>query len=226
MSLTLRWLGRLPYADAHAAMTAALEERLAGGPDTLLLCEHDPVYTLGRARGARENLKDVGDTPVVEVERGGDVTFHGPGQLVGYPIVALPPGRQDLRAFLRGLESVLIEVLAGYGVVGGRDARNTGVWVDGQKIASIGIAARRWVVWHGFALNLTVDLAAFHRINPCGLDAGLITRLADKVDPCPTLDEVRARLEPAFAAWWAGWIANSDLRDPEDSIKQGSVAAG
>ena len=226
MSLEVRWLGRIAYPAAHARMAEALAQRLDGGPDVLLLCEHDPVYTLGRARGARGNLIDPGDTPIVEVERGGDVTFHGPGQLVGYPVVGLPPGRQDLRGFLRGLESVLIEVLAGFGLEAGRDARNTGVWLGGQKVASIGIAARRWVTWHGFALNLTTDLAYFRRIHPCGLDAALITRLADHLSPCPPMELVSERIAEAFVAWWAGWSNNSDLRLAEEPINQASVAAG
>ena len=202
---TLR-LGRMPYGEAHALQREILADRIAGRiDDTLILCEHDPVFTLGRRRGAEGNVLVPGEIPVIPVERGGDVTFHGPGQLVAYPIFQLPPGRQDLHAWMRGLETVVIETLAGYGVRGGRDTRNTGVWVDGRKIAAIGIACRSWVTWHGLALNVSTDLSCFQRINPCGLDAALVTRLADHTDPCPELDAVGERLAEAFEAWWEGW---------------------
>lgn len=199
-------LGRIPYADAHAIMRERLEARIAGSiDDTLMLCEHDPVFTLGRSRGAAANVLAPGDVPVLLVERGGDVTFHGPGQLVGYPIVALPPHRQDLHAWLRGLEQVILDVLAGYGLTGARDARNTGVWLDGRKVCAIGIAARRWVSWHGFALNVGTDLSYYQRINPCGMSSVLVTRLADHLDPCPSLEAVADDVAVAFSSWWEGW---------------------
>lgn len=202
-----RW-GRVDYATAHARMRGALEARIRGETeDALFVCEHDPVYTLGRRRGADQNVLDARDVPVIPVERGGDVTFHGPGQVVIYPVVFLPPGRQDLHAWLRGLEDVAIAALASFGVSGGRDARNTGVWVDGRKIAAIGVACRSWVTWHGLALNVSTDLDYYRRINPCGLDSALTTRLADHLDPCPSMAEVGERLERAFVAWWSAYIA-------------------
>ncbi len=201
----LRW-GRVPYPEAHAAMRDRLEARIRGEvEDALILCEHDPVFTLGRRRGAQDNVLDPGEVPVIPVERGGDVTFHGPGQLVAYPVCALPPGRQDLHAWLRGLEEVVIQTLAPLGVKGGRDARNTGVWVEGRKIAAIGVACRSWVTWHGVSLNVSTDLSWYQRIHPCGLDATLTTRLADHLDPCPSLPVVEAELERAFLSWWEGW---------------------
>ncbi len=206
--IVLDW-GRVPYPEAHAQMRARLERRVRDEvEDALILCEHDPVYTLGRRRGAEQNVLAAGEVPVIPVERGGDVTFHGPGQLVGYPIVRLPPHRQDLHAWLRGLEAVLIGVLDTWGVVGARDARNTGVWVEGKKIAAIGVACRSWVTWHGFSLNVSTDLAWYRRINPCGLEPDLTTRLADHTDPCPTMAEVQAVTAAQFAAWWTGWAAN------------------
>ncbi len=205
-----RW-GRLPYPEAHARMKALLDARVGGrAPDTLVLCEHEPVFTLGRARGAAAHVHDPGGAPVIPVERGGDVTFHGPGQLVAYPVVGLPPHRRDLHAWLAGLETVAMRVLARWGVAGGRDARNTGVWVEGRKIAAIGIAVRRWVSWHGLSLNVDVDLAWFHRIEPCGMAPELVTRLADHVRPSPALDEVSAAFEADFRAWWAAWAAAPD----------------
>ena len=201
----IRW-GRIAYPEAHAAMRARLEARVKDqAPDALILCEHDPVYTLGRRRGAEANVLAAGDVPVIPVERGGDVTFHGPGQVVAYPICRLPPGRQDLHAWLRGLEDVAIGVLATWGVVGGRDPRNTGVWVDGRKIAAIGIACRSWVTWHGLAINVQTDLSCFRRINPCGLDPDLTTRLQDLLDPCPSWAEVAERTADVFCSWWEGW---------------------
>ena len=202
--LRVAWLGRLPYPEAHARMVALLEARIAGEVgDTLLLCEHEPVFTLGRARAAAGNVLDPGDVPVVSVERGGDVTYHGPGQLVGYPVVALP--HHDLHAWLRGLEDVCIAVLGRWGVVGGRDARNTGVWVDGRKIAAIGVAVRRWVTWHGFALNVDPDLLLYRRINPCGMDSTLVTAMSEHVSPYPRLAEVRDATAAEFRRWWADW---------------------
>jgi lipoate-protein ligase B len=152
-------LGRIPYEAAVEEMKTVLAARIAGeAPDTLLFCEHDPVYTVGRTRGAADNILNPENVPIVNVSRGGDVTFHGPGQIVGYPIFQLPEHRHDLHGYLRGLEEVMIRTLARYNVAGERDERNTGVWVDGQKMGAIGIAAKRWVTWHGFALNCTVDI--------------------------------------------------------------------
>lgn len=203
----LDW-GRRAYPEAHADMRATLEARVRDEvEDTLILVEHDPVFTLGRRRGAEQNVHDAGDAPVIPVERGGDVTFHGPGQVVAYPICRLPPGRQDLHAWLRGLEDVAIGVLATWGVVGGRDPRNTGVWVDGRKIAAIGVACRSWVTWHGLAINVATDLSWFRRINPCGLGPDLTTRLQDLVDPCPSWQDVADRTAEVFSTWWEGWVA-------------------
>jgi len=182
-------------------MEALVAEVGAGrAPDTLLLCEHGPVYTVGRRRGAHGNVLAPGDVPVIDVERGGDVTWHGPGQLVAYPVVALR--ERDIHRWLRRLEETIIATLARWDVRGERDPRNTGVWVGGRKIAAIGIACRGWVSWHGLAINLTCDLTAFSRINPCGLDAASVTRLADHVTPCPPLREVKDALVEEFTASW------------------------
>lgn len=202
-------VGRISYTAAMDRMAACLKDRIAGRiPDTLLLCEHDPVFTVGRARGAAANVLDPRGIPVVPARRGGDVTYHGPGQVVGYPIFLLPPHRHDLHGFLHGLESALITMLAGYGIAGVRDARNTGVWVEGRKIAAIGIACRKWVTWHGFAVNLDADLEPFWRINPCGMDSTLVTRIVDHVDGLkPEWDDVAADAARAVQAWWDGWLA-------------------
>ena len=186
--MILRDLGRLGYAESHALQQQVLAQRIAGEcPDTVLLVEHDPVFTLGRRRTSASNVLAAGDTPVLEVERGGDVTFHGPGQLVAYPIVSLEGDRRDLHDHLHRLEEAAILTCADFGLSATRDPRNTGAWVGGRKICSVGIACRRWVTWHGLALNVDVDLAWFQRINPCGLDSGLLTSMAaetsEPIDP-------------------------------------------
>jgi lipoyl(octanoyl) transferase len=164
-------LGLVDYHEAWTLQQRLVDERISDGrPDTLVLCQHPHVFTLGRRAGARRNVLDPGEVPVVEVERGGDVTYHGPGQLVGYPIFKLAPAEQDLHRFLRGLEEALIRALGrSVGLVAERRPGHTGVWAAGHKIASLGVAVRNWVTFHGFALNVATDLAYFGRIVPCGL---------------------------------------------------------
>lgn len=148
-------------------------------PDTLILVEHPDVITLGRGSHA-ENLVNVGEIPTFEIERGGDVTYHGPGQLVGYPILLLRPEERDLHVYLRNLEEMLLRALADFGIAAGRNPGWTGAWTDSRsghaprKLASIGVAVKRWVTLHGFALNVSTDLARFAAINPCGLEAGVM----------------------------------------------------
>ena len=193
--LALERLGRLSYAAAWQRQKEVLTARIAGEcPDTLILVEHEAVYTVGRKPGARANLLDPGEFPVVEVERGGDVTWHGPGQLVAYPIVALPPDGRDLHKHMWKLEEAAIRTCAESGLLAERDERNTGAWVSGKKIASVGIACRKWVTWHGLALNINPDLEAFGRIHPCGLDAGLITSMAVESGAAPDWKEVEEAL--------------------------------
>jgi lipoate-protein ligase B len=141
-------------------------------PDTLILVEHPHVITLGRGTH-KENVLAPGDMPLYEIERGGDVTYHGPGQLVGYPIFLLRQPERDLHVYLRNLEEALIRTVGRFGISGERKTGWTGVWTAGgaRKLASIGVAVKRWVTLHGFALNVSTDLARFAAINPCGLDA-------------------------------------------------------
>ena len=182
------------YADSHARQKELLEARIADRiPDTILLVEHAPVITLGRRRTSADNVLNPDGLPVVQAERGGDVTWHGPGQLVAYPIVALPEGRQDLHRHLSDLEEACIRTCADLGVTATRDDRNTGAWIAGRKVASVGIGCRRWVTWHGLALNVDPDLTMFERINPCGFDAGIMTSLAEHMEP-PDMARVRERL--------------------------------
>jgi lipoate-protein ligase B len=151
-------------------------------PDTLLLVEHPHVITAGRSAHG-ENLLAVGDTPLYEIERGGDVTYHGPGQLVGYPIFQLREGERDLHVYLRNLEEAIIRAVARFGLNTGRKAGWTGVWSGegARKLASIGVAVKRWVTLHGFALNVSTDLARFAAINPCGLDAAVMGSLSSEL---------------------------------------------
>jgi lipoyl(octanoyl) transferase len=134
-----------------------------------------------------------------EVERGGDVTFHGPGQLVGYPIVDLKRHRQDLHWYLRKIEEALINALADYGIPGERNPTFTGVWTRGKKIASIGVHARDWVTWHGFALNVTTDLSFFDLIVPCGINGVVMTSIAREVGSDVSAQDVRDRVSAKFA---------------------------
>ncbi|MCB9673854.1 MAG: lipoyl(octanoyl) transferase LipB [Alphaproteobacteria bacterium] len=180
--------GATSYREVHALQAELLDQRIRNViPDTVLLLEHAPVFTVGRTRGAMANVLDPGEAEVVEVERGGDVTWHGPGQLVAYPIVDLRNRREDLHLHMHSLEEAVIRLLADLGVPSGRDDRNTGVWIEGHKVCSIGIACRRWVTWHGLALNVDPDPSWFQRINPCGFDSAIMTRLADHLDPCPSV---------------------------------------
>jgi len=178
-------LGTMAYADALALQRAVARARISGeiGEDLLLLVEHPPVVTLGRSSKERHLLASPAllaarGVELFEVERGGDVTFHGPGQLVGYPIVDLKRHKQDLHWYLRQVEEALIRALAPLGIQGERSTGYTGVWTHGRKIASIGVHARDWVTWHGFALNVTTDLGYFDLIVPCGIASVEMTSVA------------------------------------------------
>ena len=197
--LSVEWLGETPYGEALALQNAAVSERLSkGGPDRLLLLEHPAVVTLGRSTD-RANLHESPEAlmqrgvEVFEVGRGGDVTYHAPGQLVGYPILDLDAqGRRDVHAHLRRLEAGLIDALESLGVPACRVPGWTGVFVDRsrsapstgpeRKIASIGVGLRRWVTFHGFALNVTIDLAGFEAIVPCGLHGVEMTSVARELE--------------------------------------------
>jgi lipoyl(octanoyl) transferase len=206
-------LGLLPYAQALEIQRATARARLSGElrEDVLLLVEHPPVVTLGRAAQKAhvvvpQELLETRGVEVFEVERGGDVTFHGPGQLVGYPIFDLRNHKQDLHWYLRQLEESLILALQSYEVVAWRNAGYTGVWVapdSPRKIASIGVHARDWVTWHGFALNVTTDLTFFELIVPCGIQNVEMTSLAretgrDDVTVVRALPDVANALGSAF----------------------------
>lgn len=195
------WLGRRPYDEVYELQRTLVEERRYGAaPDTLILCEHDPVITVGRRLAAKDNILDQ-TFPVVEIERGGDVTYHGPGQLVAYPIVQLGEGERDLHRYLRNLEQAILDVLGELGLVGCRNEGYTGAWVGPsgeRKIASIGIAVRRWVTFHGLALNVSTDLAHFGAMRPCGLSATVMTSLSAELGRAVTVAEIAPRLAAAL----------------------------
>lgn len=170
--LQTRWLGRISYGDALAMQEELVARKRADGstPDELLLLEHEPVYTIGRTLD-QSSLRGASHLPhpLFPINRGGQATYHGPGQLVGYPIIDLRRQEQDLHRYLRWIEDVLIELLASYGVVAQTRTGLTGVWVEDRKIASIGVGVRQWITMHGFALNVSGDLSAFDQIVPCGI---------------------------------------------------------
>ncbi|MBL4770051.1 MAG: lipoyl(octanoyl) transferase LipB [Planctomycetes bacterium] len=203
-------LGRRSYEEVHDLQQRCLKARIEGTiGDTLLLVEHDPIVTLGR--GTEDNAADGVTVPVLEVERGGEATYHGPGQLVAYPILFLEEGNRDLHKYLRKLEQVVLNLLKSYGVEGRRVEGKTGVWIGDQKVASIGVAVRRWVTWHGIALNVTTDLDAFRGFKPCGLESGVMTRLADhtqkQVDLSGVMDDFVTRFVGQF-----GYLKVVELR--------------
>jgi len=177
-----KWLGRRVYDDALAQQTAAWETRRAGGPDVCLALEHPPTVTLGKRAGAgdlrvsREILLARG-VACARVERGGFATYHGPGQLVLYPIVALAPRGFGVGMFVAALESIMIDLAGAFGVVARRDPRGRGVWTEHGKLGAVGIRVRDGVSTHGLALNVDVDLAAFDVITPCGMPGVAATSL-------------------------------------------------
>jgi len=179
--------------------------------DTLILVEHPDVITLGRS-AKPSNVLAPGDTPVIAIERGGDVTYHGPGQLVAYPIFLLREDEHDLHRFLRNLEESVIRTVADFGVAATRCPGKTGVWTsngtDGRKLASIGVAVRKWVTLHGLALNVCTDLSRFSAINPCGFDATVMTSMARELKRPLDLGEVKPilvnRLGEVLGREWQG----------------------
>lgn len=200
---TVDW-GRTRYAAARRRQEDTVARRLAGViGDTLVFTEHEPVYTLGVRNGAaRHLLWDHAELArrgieVVETNRGGDITYHGPGQIVGYPIISLAP-RPDLHAYLRFLEQVLLNALGCLGLAAGRRPGQTGIWLGPRKIAAIGVAVKRWVTSHGFALNVNNDLAPFAGIVPCGITDGTVTSLRQELGRECDPAEVKAVLAAEF----------------------------
>jgi lipoyl(octanoyl) transferase len=239
-SITARWLGRVEYGEAHALQESLVRKRIDGEiGDTLLLLEHDSVITLGRGAehehvvATPEERAELG-IGLYETGRGGDVTFHGPGQLVAYPIFDLRPDRCDVRRYVRDLAEIMVALCKDYGVGAGLvpdDPKYVGVWVDRDsvaewptlataaelspfrrlaKIGAIGVRLSRWVTMHGFAFNVSTDLSMFQRIVPCGIRELGVTSLAELEAPAPPLRDVADRAAAHFAerfeatVTWAG----------------------
>jgi lipoyl(octanoyl) transferase len=216
-------LGRMGYEEALEYQREVARQRISGAipEDVLLLVEHPPVVTLGRSSKEKNLISSPAflaskGVELFEVERGGDVTFHGPGQLVGYPIIDLKRHKQDLHWYLRSVEEALIRTLGEYGIPGERSAGYTGVWTNGRKIASIGVHARDWVTWHGFALNVTTDLSYFDFIVPCGIAGVEMTSIAKErpelhVALAATGDVAASKFGEVFDLPCAD-VSSSDLR--------------
>jgi len=195
------WLGRIEFSKGLEIQAEALEQCDRTGEETLFLLEHEPVYTIGR----RLDKSSLGNAsylphPVFEINRGGQATYHGLGQLVGYPILDLKKRGKDLHVYLRSLETAVIRLVGSFGVEAEFCDGKTGVWVQNRKIASIGIGVRRWITMHGFALNVSSDLTGFLSITPCGLAGVRMTSLSLELDREVSLEEVRDRAAEVLEA--------------------------
>ncbi len=200
-ALDFRWLGRVPYDDALRTQMALVEDRRAGRVgDTVLLLEHEPVYTIGRTPDKSSLVRGAAPLPhpVVEISRGGQATYHGPGQLVAYPVLDLQHHGKDLHHYLRALEQAVIDLAAPLGIAASRRDGLTGVWVAARKLASIGVGVRHWISLHGLALNVTPEsLDGFQAIVPCGLAGITMTSLAHEsaATPPPTVEAAAAAIQ-------------------------------
>jgi lipoyl(octanoyl) transferase len=227
-SLLVASAGVVGYQRALTLQRAAAKARIDGTlpHDLLLLVQHPPVITTGRSTDQTHLLADEATlrsrgVELFDVERGGDVTFHGPGQLVGYPIMDLRQHREDLHWYLRQLEGALIDALDEFGLGGDRRKGLTGVWVGDRKIASIGVHARSWVTWHGFALNVETDLSYFDLIVPCGIDKVQMTSMAREIGAGASHD-LMARTEAAVVRAFAATFAMNPQPVALDSLTFGS----
>jgi lipoyl(octanoyl) transferase len=233
LPLVVSRLGRVPYARGLEIQAVLVADRQARRvPDHLLLLEHDPVFTLGR-NARRDNVLFPADAlrergfGVFETGRGGDVTYHGPGQVVGYPILDLAPDRCDVHRYVRDLEEVMIRTCHDYGIEAGRVEGLTGTWVGRDKIGAIGVRIARWVTSHGFAFNVATDLSAFDLIVPCGIRGRGVTSLERLLGHPVPLDEVMGRLAGHFATVFDRTLATGTVRSwpqrrQEDPLLQNS----
>lgn len=202
-SRTMDW-GTLPYTEAFQRQLAAVEDRIHGlAGDRLFFVEHPPVYTLGARKDSHQHLllpeeiRTKAGIDLVQSNRGGDITYHGPGQIVGYPILSLGQSR-DLHAYLRNLEEVLIRTLRTLGISPQRREGLTGIWIEDRKIAAIGVAVKSWVTYHGFALNVNPDMSHFAGIVPCGITDGRVTSLEEEMVALPSVSEIKSALSLEF----------------------------
>ena len=223
-TLEASYLGRVAYEAGLRLQENRVDAVYSGEEvDGLFLPEHDPVLTLGR-NAQRENIVATDEAlsklgiEVHECGRGGDVTYHGPGQLVGYPIVNLAPDRKDLGKYVRNLEEAIIRTLAGFGVEGHRFRQLTGVWIGEEKVAAIGVRVSRWVTSHGFALNISSNLDHFRTIVPCGIRSYGVTSLERILDEPPSLEDVAREFAPHFAEIFDRDLAWVSPARPEPTV--------
>jgi lipoyl(octanoyl) transferase len=215
-TVALVHLGLTRYADALAYQRALHARRRAGeGEDTLILTEHLPVITLGNRADARHLLVPEAELrargiDLVRVERGGEVTYHGPGQLVAYPVLDLRGLGRDVHRYVRGLEETALRLAAGYGIAAARRLGAPGVWVGARKLASVGVYVSRWVTMHGIAVNVTSDLAPFALINPCGYAGLAMTSIATELGRAVTVEEAAERYARVFAEVFACRLRRTD----------------
>ena len=208
--MDVRRLGRVAYQDALDLQAGLVEQRRRGEiGDVLLLLEHPPVITLGvKTRNNRTNIVasagqlEAEGVAVFETGRGGDVTYHGPGQLVGYPIFDLNPHRRDVHRYVRDIEQALIDAVATFGISAGRIEGLTGIWVGNEKLAAIGVRISRWITSHGFALNVATNLSHFDLIVPCGIQDKGVTSMDRLLGRTVQMREVETAVEQAFRAIW------------------------
>lgn len=221
-------LKTIGYRDAWELQRARAELRKAGEvEDRLYLLEHPHTYTLGKTAdknnlvGSPEWLERRG-VEVFEIDRGGDITYHGPGQIVGYPIIRLSEWKEDAHEYLRALEETIIRALADYGIEAGRSEGLTGVWVEGRKVAAIGVKISRWVTMHGFALNVNTDLELFRGIVPCGLVGKPVTSMQAELGREIPLDDVKATLFEQFVEIF-GYDSFVRREEDLDAIRKGAI---
>jgi lipoyl(octanoyl) transferase len=195
--MIIEWLGRIDYQAGLRIQEERLDNCLNDGEESVILLEHEPVYTIGRLLD-KSSLRVVEQLPypVFETNRGGQATYHGPGQLIAYPILDLRGRGRDLHSYLRKLEDLLIDLLKEFEVRGTKVEGKTGVWVEDRKIASIGVGVRKWVTMHGFALNVASDLSGFQSIIPCGLQGVRMTSISAESGNEVPLEMVRQKLCP------------------------------
>ena len=214
-NLRISWLDRINFADALALQeeVVARKREHPGAPDEVLLLEHEPVYTIGRTPD-KSSLLDAARLPhpLFAINRGGQATYHGPGQLMCYPIIDLRRCGQDLHRYLRWLEQTLIDFLAGYEISAARREGLTGVWVDNRKIASIGVGVRHWITMHGFALNVCGDLSPFAQIVPCGISNVTMTSIEKETVKSISVGEVARAFETVIPEKFREVLCDSHAR--------------
>ncbi len=219
------WCGRVPYPEAlDLQMEICSLKKRGFDPDVLLLLEHPPVITLGRNAKrdhllAGEALLKKRGVEVFDTDRGGDITFHGPGQLVGYPILSLAGGERDVHRYMRNLEESLIRLLGGFGIQGGRDPKYTGVWTPKGKIAAMGVHISRWVTRHGFALNVNTDISYYDLIVPCGIVGKSVTSMQKHVSHSIDLGEIADKYVPEFGAVFHRTMMRTEARELRNEIR-------